>query len=317
MTVSQGRARSPLRATVRTTQGDRRRVTRAACLHRMFMRWVSGSMSIVFTLHPGGMWLKQRCNRTAMNAKRLSLLTATLLSASLSGFAATYSGNGNTGFGGPIGLGSLTLTDDGTTLSGTITKGPNGFNDVLVLYVDSQAGGFSDTSGFFDDGGGGDALRKAISGYTATDNGGGPGRSLMTFASGFLPDYAIALGPSAASFGGVFQLANGGANSFPYAGSANLSNLGDANSSTYTFSLNLSQIGVTAGQSFELFGTYISGSGYRSDEAIAGNDVGASGQGWNPFTQTGFVTYTAAPEPSSIGLLVLGAAAVVAARRKK
>ena len=253
--------------------------------------------------------------RTAMNAKKISLLAATLVSVSLSGFA-TYSGNGNSGFGGTIGGGSLTLTDDGTILSGTLTKGPSGFNDVLVLYVDTAPGGFSDTSGFFDDGGGGDALRKAISGYTATDNGGGAGRSLMTFASGFSPDYAIALGPSAANFGGVFQLANGGANSFPYQGSADLSGLGNANNATYTFSLNLSQIGVTAGQSFELFGTYISGSGYRSDEAIAGNDVGASGQGWNPFTQTAFATYTTAPEPSSIGLLLLGGAAVFARRKK-
>src|ERR1044071_9225660 len=76
--------------------------------------------------------------------------------------AATYSGNGNSGFGGPIGLGSLTLTDDGTTVSGTVNKGPNGFNDVLVLYLDSTGGGFGDTSGFAD---GADGLRKAISGF--------------------------------------------------------------------------------------------------------------------------------------------------------
>src|SRR4051794_26966985 len=33
---------------------------------------------------------------------------------------ATYSGNGNSGFGGPIGLGSLTLTDNGTTVFGQV-----------------------------------------------------------------------------------------------------------------------------------------------------------------------------------------------------
>src|SRR5438874_10092980 len=114
-------------------------------------------------------------------------ICAGLVSISFSALAATYSGNGNTGFGGPIGLGSLTLTDNGTTVSGTVNKGPNGFNDVLVLYIDSQAGGFADTSGFSDTGPG-DGLRKAISGFTATDNGGGPGRSLLTF-NGMLPDY--------------------------------------------------------------------------------------------------------------------------------
>src|SRR3954469_25412917 len=109
--------------------------------------------------------------------------------------SATYSGNGNSGFGGPIGLGSLTLTDNGTTISGTVNKGPNGFNDVLVIYINSVAGGFNDTSGFGD---GADGLRKAISGFD-----GGGNRSLLTFSGGFNPDYAIALGPSSANFGGL------------------------------------------------------------------------------------------------------------------
>src|SRR5438874_12960250 len=115
-------------------------------------------------------------------------LAAALAVTCLSSSAATYSGNGNSGFGGPIGLRSLTLTDNGTTVSGTVNKGPNGFNDVLVLYIDSTAGGFSDTSGFAD---GADGLRRAISGFD-----GGANRSLLTFTPAlFSPDYAIALGP--------------------------------------------------------------------------------------------------------------------------
>src|SRR5258708_27704366 len=93
--------------------------------------------------------------------------TASAVLFCFSASAATYSGNGNSGFGGPIGLGSLTLTDDGTTVFGTVNKGPNGFNAVLVIYIDSQAGGFSDTSGFAD---GGDGLRKAISGFDGGAN---------------------------------------------------------------------------------------------------------------------------------------------------
>src|SRR5258705_13534646 len=96
-----------------------------------------------------------------MKNNSLVLLTTVLGVFSLSTKAATYSGNGNSGFGGPIGLGSLTLTDDGTTVSGTVNKGPGGYNDVLVLYVNSIGGGFADTSGFADGGGG---LRKSISG---------------------------------------------------------------------------------------------------------------------------------------------------------
>ena len=224
--------------------------------------------------------------------------------------AATYSGNGNSGFGGPIGLGSLTLTDDGTTVSGTVHKGPNGFNDVLVLYIDSIAGGFTDTSGFAD---GGDGLRKAISGFD-----GGANRSLLLMGGGFLPDYAIALGPSSENFGGLWQLANGGNNSLNFISSVNLNPTGNNNSPTYTFSFNVSQIGETpnSGATFALFGTYLSNSGFRSDEADAGNDAGS--QGWNPFLVTAFGTYTIVPEPSTLTLFGLAAlSGLVYLRRKK
>jgi hypothetical protein len=211
-------------------------------------------------------------------------LGAVLLSGTvLSGSAATYSGNGNSGFGGPIGLGSLTLTDNGTTVSGTVNKGPNGFNDVLVIYIDSQAGGFSNTAGFAD---GADGFRRAISGFD-----GGGNRSVLTFAGGFFPDYAFALGPASGNFGGLWQLANGGTNSLNFVASVNLNPTGNNNSPTYTFSFNVSQSGITpnSGATFKLFATYVSNDGFRSDEAVAGNDAGA--QGWNPFMQTAFTTY--------------------------
>src|SRR5947207_923210 len=111
---------------------------------------------------------------------KLSLVLLVSAASSLTALSATYSGNGNSGFGGPVGLGSLTLTDNGTTVSGQVNKGPNGFNDVLVLYVDSLSGGFTDTSGFGD---GADGLRKAISGFD-----GGANRSALTFSPGFAPD---------------------------------------------------------------------------------------------------------------------------------
>ena len=194
--------------------------------------------------------------------------------------ATSYSGNGNTGFGGAIGNGTLTLSDDGTNISGTLTVGGS-MNDVLVLYIQTGPGGFTNTSGFNDQG---DSCRQAISGVSAS------GRSLLTFASGFQPNYAIALAPAAAGTGGLWQLANGGNNSLVYLGSVNLVPLN--NTGPYTFSFPAALIGMIPGvrSTIQVFGTYVRTDGYRSTEAIAGNLTGA--QGWNPFTQTAYADYT-------------------------
>jgi len=52
------------------------------------------------------------------------------------------------------------LTDDGTNISGTLTVGGS-MNDVLVLYIQSGTGGYTNTSGFNDQS---DSCRQAISG---------------------------------------------------------------------------------------------------------------------------------------------------------
>jgi hypothetical protein len=109
-------------------------------------------------------------------------------------------------------------------------------------------------------------------------------------------------------------LANGGANSLPFVANANLSPTGTNNSPTYTFSISIAQLGLTpnVASTIFLFGTYISNSSYRSDEAVAGNDVGQ--QGWNTFLQTEFVTYRTLPAPSTLALLGLGG--LIAGRRR-
>jgi hypothetical protein len=244
--------------------------------------------------------------------KKLALGFAVLGVAMTTAFAqSNYSGNGQTGFGGAVGGGSLSLSDDGTTITGTFTKGPGNFSDVLVIYLDTTAGGFTDTSTLAD---GADGLRKAISGFD-----GGTNRSILTFPSGFDADYALALGPSSDNFGGLWQLAAGGANSLNFVSTANLSPLGTATASTYTFSFTFAQLGLASGSTFDLFGTYISNTGFRSTEFIAGNATGT--QGYNNFAGTTNGTYPAAaiPEPSSLSLLagpaILGAWFFVRRRR--
>jgi N-acetylneuraminic acid mutarotase len=190
-----------------------------------------------------------------------------------------YRGNGNTDFGGAIGNGTLTLSDDGTNISGTLSVGDSMY-DVLVLYIQSGPGGFADTSGFNDQA---DMCRKAISGV-------GPSRrSLLTFASGFQPNFAIALFPANGT-GGLWQLANGSDNSLVYLGSVNLAPLNSFG--PYTFSFPAALIGMIPGvrSTIQLFGTYI-GLGFRSAEGIAGNLAPTPG-GWDPFTQTAYASYT-------------------------
>lgn len=246
--------------------------------------------------------------------------------------ATTYSGNGltigtNGAFTGAVGGGSLTLTDDGTNVFGTFTKGPetaslgsgggNGdFNNNLVIYIDSVSGGFANTSGFKDTQ---DGSRKAISGYNNTTQ-----FSVMTFANGFLPDYGISLRAASGPFGGLWQLANGGANSLPFKQSVNLSPLGPVTAPVFTFSFSLANIGLTpgAGQSFNLFGTFVSNTGNRSGEALAGNDlvdpsVAPLTKGFVPFTQTAFASYTTVPEPSTLAILGLSSLLVIHSLRRK
>ena len=214
----------------------------------------------------------------ALAGKRLADLLNTLTP-----LPGQFAGNGFASAGGPIGQGNLLLTDDGTNVFGTIAKGPNALTNVLVLYIDSVAGGFASTAGFSD---GSDALRRAISGFNGSSS-----RSTLTF-SGMTPDYAIAISPTNAGFGGLWQLANGGAGSLTYVADVKLAPTGTATAPVYTFSFNVGQIGLAtnSGGSFKVLGTYVSTLGSRSREALPGNVTGTAG--YNAFTQTAAAAYT-------------------------
>jgi len=244
-----------------------------------------------------------------MSLKKHLLFTAAIVVLGFNVQATTYSGNGSSAWGGAIGLGSLTLTDNGTTISGSLTTGGNLNGNAFVLYIQTVGGGFSTTSGFNDNG---DQLRSAISGY------GGVGeQSVLNFASGFAPNYAIAVQPdSGINFGGLWQLANGGANSLDYINSVNLSPTGSDAQGTYNFSFNLSDIGLTPGQSFELFGLLVSTTGYSSPEALGGTLTGSSGWG-NIQTQNSFATFTTVPEPSTLLLGTSGLMTLLLLRRRR
>ncbi len=192
----------------------------------------------------------------------------------------TFPGNGKSGFGAAVGAGSLAISSNATTYNFTFTKGAGDFNDALVIYIDSKTGGFSSTVGFQDNG---DGLRTATSGYSSSTN-----KSILTFPAGFLPDYAIAFDQG---FAAIFELVNGGAISFNYIGSGNLTPTGNT-APVYSFSVLKTQIGITSDPSFKFLGAYIATSAFRSNEFVG--DAG-------PATNPGFADYTATTFNTFVG----------------
>jgi hypothetical protein len=250
-----------------------------------------------------------------MNVK-IILSSITAVALGFTAHATLFNGNGNTSFGGPIGNGSLTLTDNGVNIFGSLVVAGGGLGGnafVIYLQTPSGASGFTSTIGFNDNA---DQLRSALSQY-----GGAGSQSTLNFGGGgFTPNYGIALQPGAGiNFGGLWQLANGGANSQIFDASIGLSPTGSDAAGTYTFSFSLASVGLTAGQSFHLFGMEVSTTGYSSAEAIGGTLSGTLGYGGTQ-TVTTFSTYTTTPvpEPTTLALAGLGGlATLVAARRRK
>lgn len=240
-----------------------------------------------------------------MMNKSFALAAALLSLTASAAMAADYTGNAGTGFGGPIGLGALNLTDNGTTITGTLTKGTGGLNDAFVIYLDTTPGGLSDTSTYTDTGGGGDYLRKAISGFN------GAQRATVVFPSGFSPDYAIALSPSSnATFGGLWSLAD--PTNFAFVSTVNLTPNNSTSNASYTFGFDFSSIGLTSANSFNFVTTYLDANGaYRSNESIGSVLAGTPADaglnfGQNAATALNFQTYAgsaAVPEPATLSLL--------------
>ena len=185
----------------------------------------------------------------------------------------SYSGNGNSGFGGTVGGSTLGISDDGTTITFTFSRGASDLNNPVVIYVDSQSGGFSNTTGFTDSG---DGLRRAISAN-------GNGVPTITFPASFTADYAIAFD---AGFGAWFTLASGASHNYGSDGTngnANLTPLNDATSSTHTLTVDFSELGITSSDNFKFVVTHISDTAYLSNEVIGDtSSIVADGGGTNP-----------------------------------
>lgn len=196
-----------------------------------------------------------------------------------------YSGNGNGGFGEPVGGSNMTIADDGDIVTITFNKGIGDFNDDMVMYIDSRVGGFTSTINFADPDTG-DRLRRAITGAGIFDGG---TRSVVNFPAGFEPDFAIAVNTN---FGGLWELVDNA--EFPF-----ISGVGSPTTTTdasFVMSFNKIDlgIGVTDNVAFNFVITYMNAFGgngvFRSDEGY-GDGLPTGNPGTDDVTFTSFNIY--------------------------
>ncbi len=232
--------------------------------------------------------------------KILSIAAFTSLFTVSDASAVVYASNGNTGFGGV--LGSLEITDDGTTITATLTRGAGALNDGFILYIDSIGGGSANTANFTDTA---DDLRRGISGFDGTN------RATLNFPGGFGADRALGLN---SGFAGLWATVEGGSHTFLTTANGAP---GGATQATYAMTFSIADLGINPGDSFNFVGTYLNTSNaFRSDEAFGGG-IGPGNPGV-PSTATfsSFLTYTTVPEPSVFALFgILGFALIFRRRR--
>lgn len=229
-----------------------------------------------------------------MNA--LKFIVAGLCVGSVAWADLVVPGNGNSGFGGMVGGGSLTIADDGVNVSFTFTRGASDFNleNHLVLFFDSVGGGVANTGSFTDEA---DNGRRAVSGHSGGDN------ATVNFAGGFNADFGLSYDAGNGAF--LFALDNPANFIFVSAGGGGGAAPADA---SFNFTVPVADLGIGAGGSFEVVGTLINGTNaFRSDEGFG--SVTSSGNPGGPPSSLTFsdsISYTTVPEPSAIGFWVVG-----------
>ena len=209
-----------------------------------------------------------------------------------------------------VSQGTLTLSGTaGSAINFNFTRGGADsatMGNYLVLFLDTQAGGYNSTVNFTPNG---NDAQRAISGLSSS----GTSRSTANFANGFLADYALVIGPNVGAQ--VYQL---GADSFTQVASP-INHTMSGTARTYSFSVGRDTLGMGGTDALRFQSTYIAGGGYRyleSFEHMTGN-VG--------FTLTSFGEFNlfdvqAVPEPTTVALGLfcgLGGIVVLAKRIRR
>ena len=215
-----------------------------------------------------------------------------------------FLGNGESGFGGNLGNGSLSVSADLSaetiTFCFDLANSIPGTSDALVLYLDTVGGGFGSTQNFTDNG---DDARSAVSGFD------GFNRSLVNFDSGFEVDFAItAIGEDQST--ALFGLNENSSHSF-------LGN-GTSSGSEYKYTATFSQLGIAENSVVRFGATYLNAdNAFRSNEGLLGSlNFGSANAAYSDISLAPLsFTVTGIPEPAT--LVTFGASLVLLNRRKR
>lgn len=190
-----------------------------------------------------------------LNMKSTILIIAILCFAMTSYCQTGFAGNTRSGYGGTVGQGTLVLHDLNDSIHIKLIRGVGTLNDAVVIYLNTQSGGYNTTVNFTDQD---DGLRKAISGLDGTD------RATLTMPETFMADFAVAFDQG---FGGLWELQEN--KEHTYITSANLTPTNNPSASEYNLVVARKDIGLTSpSNGLQFLVTYVSESGFRSNEFI-------------------------------------------------
>jgi hypothetical protein len=199
-----------------------------------------------------------------------------------------YSGNGNNGFGGAVGKGTLNITDTGDSLSFKLTKGSGLFNDCVVFYLDVISGGISSTSGFSATSS--DPYFQAVTGIDSSSG----QRAILNFPSNFRPDGAIVFNKDGGKFYQITDFIFG--TIIQEKATFTVTPSGTNSAPVYTQTSSKADLGVSGPVTFNFIGTYITANASRSNEAFGDPFTSYSRVGNlrsnNPYTVTTFNTFS-------------------------
>lgn len=190
--------------------------------------------------------------------------------------------NTNTGFGGAVGEGSFLASDPNNVVKFNFTTSSNEMNDILVFYIDTGITGRNSIDFDVDDSA--DAHRIAITNSNAFGNG-----SVVQFPAGFEASFALAINTDFAGLWSIPATGDVGDNELNFI-TAVSSTLTTNNQGFYDIEFDWSDLGLAENEGFNFVATYVSPTGYSSDEGY-GDGILNGTEGSDDITFNGFRSF--------------------------